>query len=148
MSKAVALYGWVGEPVGESQLGQYYDGLIRETSSEKTEFRVGDVALFEAEGGSLPYIGIIERLFENEDGEPMLTTRWFFRRKDCPKGVVFPASVGPDELFYSNMVRKAPVESFSFGLRLGIVRHDNITILLNAPLFLILYTVWNHPAGH
>jgi hypothetical protein len=114
-SDVVATYGWPEPSVGASINGTLYNVLSREIGGQITYFRVGDVALFEAEGSAPPYVGVIEKLWESPDSEMLLSARWFFRPIDCPASVPLPPDVRSNELFYSSQVRKR-LESPTFGV--------------------------------
>lgn len=105
-SDVVATYGWPEPSVGSSTSGTLYNVVSREIGGEITYFRVGDVALFEAEGSAPPYVGVIEKLWESPDSEMLLTARWFFRPSDCPSGLLLSSEVRSNELFYSSQVCK------------------------------------------
>lgn len=101
-----AIYAWPEPPVTTSSVGKHYNSIVRDVDGRVTVFRVGDVALFEAEGSHVPYVGLIEKLWETDDMEMMLCVRWFYRPEDCPSNVPMPVDMRDNELFFSNAVRK------------------------------------------
>ncbi len=54
-SVQTAIYAWPEPPVTTSSVGKHYNSIVRDVDGRVTVFRVGDVALFEAEGSHVPY---------------------------------------------------------------------------------------------
>lgn len=98
------VYTWPEPSVGTYAAGATYNVLARDVGGRRTTFRVGDVALFEAENSHLPFIGLIEKLWETPDHDMLLSARWFFRPCDCPPTVPMPPDLRENEIFFSNQV--------------------------------------------
>lgn len=98
-----ATFMWPERPVTAAGAVSYYNVLLCEIGPRKKFFRVGDVALFASEAGTPPFVGLIEKLFEGEDGEMMVDARWFFRPEDITCNSPF-AEPKENEVYWSSQV--------------------------------------------
>lgn len=102
---SAAYFAWPEAPVAVTGDVTYYHSILRESGGRQTIFHVGDVALFEADAGLPPFVGLLERLSE-QDGEMMVTARWFYRPQDAVKvGATPPHSHRENEIYLSGQVR-------------------------------------------
>jgi hypothetical protein len=97
---------WLGKGRRERNITHYHAA-----STNGLFICVGDVCyLYNQEKPDLPYIALIEDLFEISSGEAMVRCRWFFRKEDFSEHATAGAAGRPrdlhaDVLFFSTMVR-------------------------------------------
>lgn len=103
---AEATYVWPEPAVAELGGVVHYDAILRESGTQHTVFRVGDVVLLESGSAELPFLALVEKLWESADGEMMLTARWFYRPEDASRMAPLPSPALEKEILLSTQVHR------------------------------------------
>ncbi len=62
----------------------FFDAMVAKVGQVEVSARVGSAVLLKAPPGELPYVALVENLYETPKGNQMMGTRWFYRVEDVP----------------------------------------------------------------
>jgi hypothetical protein len=81
---APVTYAWEG--AGRKQGPRVlHDAVSVRAGSVEVTLRVGSTIFLQSPPGELPYVALIEGLYETPGGKKMMNTRWFYRVSDLPR---------------------------------------------------------------
>jgi hypothetical protein len=113
-------FSWVGDAVRTSSRGDEYTTLKYSAGGVKFVVRVGDVALLESDKkDSLPFVGVVVKLWETKRGVMSAQVRWMYRVEDFESPSLLPAGSAREELFLSTHADVNNVSAI-----VGVVRLD------------------------
>ncbi|KAA0172243.1 hypothetical protein FNF28_00246 [Cafeteria roenbergensis] len=90
----------------------FFDAMVAKVGQVEVSARVGSAVLLKAPPGELPYVALVENLYETPKGNQMMGTRWFYRVEDVPARQRPPGML-PHEVVLSNQRDVNSVESFA-----------------------------------
>jgi hypothetical protein len=102
-------YKWIGKMVKEDRNHRIYDCMsVKLPNVDLFRVYTGDTVLFHSES-SVPYIGLVEQLFEYKaNGHRSLRVRWFFRQHDVkalrPRAFDAFPNLTKHDIFYSSLM--------------------------------------------